>query len=89
MIFKSEAKKLLGQKVAVLAARYQYRGILSDVGDDCLVLADATVVEVSGPASGDTPQTEDPIHGFVIIKNDAIEILHQAKFSQAPLPGEE
>ena len=86
--FVDVAKDHIGQKVAVLCARYHYRGILSVVTKDCLVLANAASVEVSGPSSAEHPQTEDPINGSVTIKNDAIEILWQPNWLKAPLPGE-
>lgn len=78
-----------GQKVAVIAARYQYRGTLSKCLPDAIILTNACAVEVSGPSNGERPQTEDPINGTVTIKTDAIEIFYQPRFSQAPLPGED
>lgn len=86
--FSETAKEYEGQKVAVMCARYQYRGVLSHVGTDHLVLANATAVETSGTASGETPQTEDAINGSVVIKNDAVEILYQPRWCHARLPGE-
>lgn len=83
--FVTAAREYVGQNVAVIAARYQYRGILSKVYDDCLVIANALAVEVSGPASGERATTEDKIGGSVTIKNDAIEILYQPKWCFAPL----
>lgn len=88
-MFTEEAKKFEGQKVAVLAARYQYRGILSQVSKDCIVLANALAVESSGASSLDRASREDAIFGSVIIKTDAIEILYQPKWVFAPLPGED
>ena len=82
----------VGQKVAVLCNRYQYRGVFSQVIGDgldrVLVLANATAVEASGPSSGDTPNTEDPIGGSVLIPYQMVELVYQPNWSQAPLPGE-
>lgn len=86
--FHELAKEYIGQKVAVIAARYQYRGILSKVCQDCIVLANACSVEVSGVTMSEHPQTEDVIGGSIIIKNDAIELFYQPKWCFAPLPGE-
>jgi small nuclear ribonucleoprotein (snRNP)-like protein len=86
--FFETADKFRGQKVAVICARYQYRGILSSVDEDHLVLANATAIETSGPCSAAAPQTEDNIGGAVVIKTDAIEILYQPNWVHAPLPGE-
>lgn len=85
---KKVAESLVGQKVAVLAARYQYRGVLSEVTDDRLTLANACAVEISGPNNQDAPNTEDPIGGSVHISMNAIEILYQPNWCFAPLPGE-
>lgn len=88
MNFSEIAKDYVGQKVAVLCARYQYRGILSKVGDNFLVIANATSVEVSGRSNANAPQTEDAIGGSIVIKTDAIELFYQPNWCNAPLPGE-
>ena len=86
--FAEIAKAFLGQKVAILAARYQYRGRLSLVTSDSLVLANATAIESSGASNSAAPTTEDAIGGSVVIKFDAVEILYQPTWVNAPLPGE-
>ena len=78
----------IGQKVAVLCARYQYRGILAAALTDCVIIADSTSVEISGPSNELMPNTEDAINGSVCIKYDAIEIVYQPNWSNSPLPGE-
>ena len=85
----SEVARLVGQKVAVLCARYHYRGILSNVFADGLMLTDATVVEQSGSASQERPTSEDPINGTVWISKDAVEIVHQCRWVSSPLPNED
>jgi hypothetical protein len=85
--FLSVAERYIGQNVACLCARYQYRGILSEVYADCIVIANASCVEVSGACNLERPQTEDAIGGSVVIKCDAIEILYQPNWCNAPLPG--
>jgi hypothetical protein len=85
--FSVIAQQYIGQQVAILCARYQYRGQVSQVTSDCIVLANASCVEVSGACSLERPQTEDAIGGSVIIKTDAIEILYQPNWCNAPLPG--
>lgn len=86
--FSVVAQEYIGQKVAVMCARYQYRGVLSEVNEDCLVLSNATSVEISGSSQSERPQTEDNIGGSIVIKCDAVEILYQPPWAQAPLPGE-
>ena len=84
--FQATASKFLGQRVACICARYQYRGNLSGVGTDHLVISDASSVEVSGPSNSPRPQTEDYIGSDVVIKFDAIEILYQPQWVFAAMP---
>jgi hypothetical protein len=86
--FAQIAKKHVGQKIAVLCARYQYRGVVAHVADDCIVLTNSRSVEISGPSAAPKPEREDDIGGFVVIKLDAIEIMYQPTWSQAPLADE-
>jgi len=67
----------IGQPIAILCARFNYRGILSKVTDDCVVLAQARAVESSGASSSDTPNSEDPIGSSVIISLNAVELFYQ------------
>ena len=71
-----KAMQLRGRRVACWCVRYTYRGVLSEVHDDCLVLTDPFVVEISGGNMEAKVKTEDPIPGEVIVKLDAIEILY-------------
>lgn len=79
----------LGQRIAVLCVRYHYRGVLAEVGEDFMILSNATIVELSGPSNNETPSSEDPMNGSAIIKLDAIEIAHQVRWTESPLPGED
>jgi len=80
-------KELQGQPVAILCARYQYRGIVAHVGDSHVVLSDASMVEVSGSNSRDTPNTEDPYAGSISLSLLAVEHVAQPKWAYAPIPG--
>ena len=80
--------RFVGQKVAVICARYQYRGILSEIGQDYLILAHATSVETSGPSAAERPSQEDIIGGSITISTDAVELFYQPNWVNAPLPGE-
>jgi hypothetical protein len=75
----------IGQPIAVLCARFNYRGILSKVTDDCLVLAQARAVESSGASSSDRPNSEDPIGSSVIISLNAVELIYQPNWVFANL----
>ena len=81
--------KFVGSKIACICVRYTYRGILSYVGDNHLVLANAMAVERSGPSNADRPVTEDAINGSIIVKYDAIEIVFWPNWVNAPLPSEQ
>ena len=81
--------KFMGQKVAVICARYQYRGVLSSVSDRHIVLANATSVEISGASNTEAPQTEDQIGSSIIIMLDAIELFYQPNWVFHALPGDD
>ena len=83
--FASVCEDLVGQQIAVLCARYNYRGVLSVVGEDHLVLAQARAVETSGPSAGTAPTTEDRIGSSVFIPFSAIELVYQPNWAFAPL----
>jgi len=87
--FEGMAENFIGQKIAVLCARYQYRGKLTAVASDCILLANARSVEISGPSNSDTPEREDDIGTTVCIKNDAIELFYQPQWVHAPLADED
>jgi len=67
----------IGQPLAILCARFNYRGILSKVGQDYCVLAQARAVESSGASSQERPSNEDPIGSSVIISLNAVELIYQ------------
>ena len=67
------AEHYLGQPLAILCARYWYRGIVSEVGRDYVTLSEVRAVEVTGPAANATPQTEDPVPSDMTISTGAIE----------------
>ena len=87
--FEDYAKNYVGQKVAVLCARYQYRGKLTKVTSDCILLANARSVEISGPSNSDHPEREDNIDGTIAIKNDAIELFYQPQWVYFELSDED
>lgn len=78
-----------GEKVAVICARYQYRGIVSEVLADGFILSQATAVETSGASSRQQPEREDPIGSSVVIMYDAIEIFYTPSWCKFPLPGDD
>jgi hypothetical protein len=74
-------KDYLGQPLAVLCARFNYRGILSKVTDDCLILAKARAVESSGASNSESPNSEDVIGSSVVISLNAVELIYQPQWA--------
>lgn len=72
-----------GQKVVILCARYQYRGTVSEVGEDFCVLANPDVIEVSGSAQADRPERTDSIPESIPVKYDAIEMCYRPAWIDA------
>lgn len=78
-------KAYVGQPLAILCARFNYRGILSKVGEDFCVLAQARAVESSGASNQERPSNEDPIGSSVIISLNAVELVYQPNWAFAEL----
>ena len=78
-------KEYVGQPIAVLCARFNYRGILSKITDDCIILAQARAVESSGASNQERPNSEDPIGSSVVISLNAVELVYQPTWVFAPL----
>lgn len=87
--FKELMEELVGEKIAIIAARYQYWGVLSEVTADAIVMSQAVAVPRSGTASGKKAEVVDPIPNSIFIKSDAIEIMYQPAWVNNPLPGTE
>lgn len=80
---KSMLERMIGEPVAIFCARYIYRGILKEVGDDAVLLTNPCAVEVTGRASRETPEAEDPIPSDLIISLGAVEIACQPTWAFA------
>lgn len=70
-------KSYEGQPIAILCARYWYRGILKEVGEDHALLTNPRAVEVTGSASQDRPEREDVIPSDLMVRLDFVEIVCQ------------
>ena len=84
-VMKDALQMYLGQPLAILCARFNYRGLLSVVGEDYVVLAKARAVESSGASSQERPSNEDAIGSSVIISLNAVELIYQPNWCMAPL----
>lgn len=82
---KDALQAYIGQPLAILCARFNYRGILSTVGEDFCVLAQARAVESSGASSQERPSNEDPIGSSVVISLNAVELIYQPNWCMASL----
>lgn len=80
-----QLKLYLGQPIAVLCSRFNYRGIVSSVGVDHVVLAKARAVESSGASNQELPTSEDIIGGSVVISLNAVELIYQPNWAYASL----
>ena len=78
-------QEYLGQPIAILCARFNYRGILSKITDDCVVLAQARAVESSGASNNERPNSEDPIGSSVVISLNAVELIYQPNWCRFDL----
>jgi len=79
------AEKFLNQQVAVLCARWQYRGVLLGIYNDHLILNPSMGVVSSGLSEGEEPEEEHTIVNGVMIKKDAVEIIYRPAWCEAPL----
>lgn len=70
-------REYVGQPIAILCARYWYRGILKEVGEDHALLTNPRAVEVTGSASQDHPEREDVIPSDLMVRLDFVEIVCQ------------
>jgi len=82
---KDALQAYVGQPLAILCARFNYRGIVSKVTDDCIVLSQARAVEASGASNQDAPSSEDNIGSSVVISLNAVELIYQPNWCFASL----
>ncbi len=68
-------QRFLNEPISVLCMRYWYRGILSEVGTDYIVLSDPWAVEQAGPAASNSAIQEDKLPTDLMIKTMAIEMV--------------
>jgi hypothetical protein len=77
MLLHERLKSYLGQPIAILCARYWYRGILREVGEDHVLITNPRAVEVTGSAQADRPEREDIIPSDLMVRIDFMEIVCQ------------
>jgi len=70
-----------GQPACILCMRYWYRGIVSLVGEDFVILTNARAIEQTGAASGNAPGREDIIPAPIAVKFMSIELITQLGYA--------
>ena len=83
-----EIAEYINEPLAILCARYWYRGMVRAVGTDYVKLSDVRAVEVTGAATSVVPQTEDPVPSDMIISVGAIEQVCQPAWVWHEMPVE-
>lgn len=78
----------MNKPLAILCARYWYRGIVVDVGTDYATLGCVRAVEVTGPAATATPQTEDTVPSEMTISLQAVEQICQPLWVWHEMPAQ-
>lgn len=76
-VFQNHLESLEGQPIAILAARYWYRGILRQADESGILLSNPRAVEVTGSATASQPQNEDVIPSDLFIRTGFIECVCQ------------
>jgi len=70
-------KKFIGQPIYVIMARYAYAGVLTEIEDKYIVLANAYAIEDSGAGTNSKPNLATSCGSSVILMIDAIETICQ------------
>ena len=84
---KEYFEAMKGQVLMIIGARYNYRGRVSVINDDSVILVNSTAVSEMGAADNEAPTHEDNV-GTQIVSYGAIESVNQAPVALAPLPSE-
>jgi len=66
-------QEFVGKPFSVLCARYWYRGVLAEVGEDYILLQNPFAVEVTGASTSNEARQEDAIPSDLIISLFAVE----------------
>jgi hypothetical protein len=80
------AEKYQGKPATILCARYWYRGVVHEVGQDYIHLTDVRAVEVTVAASEKKPEKEYPVPSDMLISADAIEQVCQPTWASHEMP---
>lgn len=70
---KTYLEKFLNQPIAIFCVRYKYRGIISEVGEDFIILSNPFAVISGDSSTSDTIQREDAVPSDLMVSLDAVE----------------
>lgn len=74
---KQYFEKRKGEAVAILCSRYWWKGIVAEVGDNEVLLADTYLVYETGKMDGAKAKSEEACGTDTLISFDAIELCGQ------------
>jgi hypothetical protein len=70
-------EKRKGEPVAILCSRYWWRGIIAEVGDNEVILADTYLIIETGKMDNVKAKTEEACGTDTMVSFDAIELCGQ------------
>lgn len=73
--------ELEGQRVAIWCMRYCYRGIVTKVNEDSVLLTDVYAVESAGSSMAKKVESEDQMPHPILVNYGAIEIVCQPNWA--------
>lgn len=68
-------KKYQDEPIAILCCRYWYRGIVSEVHEDGVILSNPRAIEITGVSTAERPSREDIIPSDIFVAFDAVELV--------------
>ena len=74
---KKYLEQYLGQPIAILAVRHWYRGILTKLEDEHLVISNGFGVELTGDLAGTVPRKEEALTSDAMISLMSVEMVYQ------------
>lgn len=78
-------ERVRGEPVAIFGVCFAYRGVVAEVGDDHVRLAQPRMIEHTGSASAPRAQDEEPLPGDCLIAFGAIELVYWPAWVAADL----
>jgi len=77
MNMKEYISSKLNEPVGIVCMRYTYRGIVTEVGDDCVILKNAYCIDQNALATDEKPRREELYPADIVIPTETIAHLSQ------------